>query len=53
MTLKNIMSQYINHMISNQENVMESLQKFSIVLDIFVSFFYTLLYLGEVYQGDE
>lgn len=47
-SLKNILSQYLNFMSEAKENVITSLNKYPMIVDIMVSFFKTMLYLGDV-----
>jgi hypothetical protein len=47
-TLKNIIVQYFNYMGLNSESVMDSLNRYPMVLEIFTAFFRSLLLLGEI-----
>lgn len=48
MGLKNIISQYLNYMSSSSDTVLCSFTKYPLMLEIFVSFFRTLLFLGDM-----
>ena len=46
--MKNLLSQFLNYLSQGKETIEKSFCRYPIILDIFVSFFRTLLYLGDV-----